>query len=261
VPDDAVAGRIRVGTAGWALPREHRARFPTEGSNLERYAGRLNCAEINSSFYRPHRPSTYERWAATVPVDFRFAVKVPRTVTHERKLVGTGAALDTFLAEAGALGERLGCLLVQLPPSLQFDARVANAFFGVLRRRFEGSVALEPRHASWFEPAVEPLLVRHRIARAAADPARVPAAGETGGFRDLAYVRLHGSPRIYYSTYDDAYIDALADRLRELAIAARDVWCIFDNTTLGAATANALGLLERLRAAAMPTPRATPRSR
>lgn len=243
-PDPAV--RYHIGTAGWSLPKEHQGAFPAVGTHLERYAGRLPAVEINSSFYRPHRPSTYERWAASVPAAFRFAVKVPRAITHERRLADAGEPLDAFLAQAGALGDRLGCLLVQLPPSLAFDDAVARAFFAALRARHRGAVALEPRHATWFAPGVEALLVEHDVARVGADPARVPEAAETGGAGEVAYVRLHGSPRIYYSDYDSAYLEALADRLRALARTAHDVWCIFDNTALGAAWGNALALLERL---------------
>lgn len=246
----AARTRFFIGTAGWALPREHRPAFPVEGSNLQRYAGRLPAAEINSSFYRPHRPAIYERWASSVPQDFRFAVKIPKAITHERRLVSAGDALDAFLAQAGALGDRLGCLLVQLPPSLQFDAAVAGRFFTALRKRHEGPVALEPRHATWFAPRVDALLVKHRVSLAAADPARVPEAAETGGWNEVAYVRLHGSPRMYYSSYDDAWLDALAARLLALRETAHEVWCIFDNTAHGAALGNALALLDRLGAAA-----------
>ena len=242
----APATRYHVGTAGWSLPREHQGAFPAEGTHLQRYAGRLPAVEINSSFYRPHRPTTYERWAASVPADFRFAVKVPRAITHEHRLADAGDLLDAFLAQAGALGDRLGCLLVQLPPSLAFDEAVALPFFASLRARHRGPVALEPRHATWFDAGVDALLVEHAVSRVGADPARVPEAAETGGWRDVAYVRLHGSPRIYYSQYDAAWLDALARRLRALGRTAHDVWCIFDNTALGAASGNALALLERL---------------
>ena len=241
-----MSGRLLVGTAGWSLPVAVQPSFPGEGTHLRRYARRFPVAEINSSFYRPHRPATYARWATLVPEGFRFAVKLPKTITHERQLVGAGDLLDAFLAEAGALGDRFGPLLVQLPPRLALDGAAADAFFRELRSRFDGAVALEPRHASWFEPGAEELLVEHRISRVAADPARVPAAGEPGGDPALVYYRLHGSPRTYWSSYDDAYLDALAARMRDGARRASEVWCIFDNTASGAAAANALALLDRL---------------
>jgi uncharacterized protein YecE (DUF72 family) len=240
-------GEIRVGCAGWSLPKEFDDRFPTDGSHLERYAARLSAVEINSSFYKPHLPATYARWAASVPADFRYSVKVPKVATHERRLVDADDVLDRFLSEATQLGRKLGPLLVQLPPSLPFSAGVAERFFASLRGRFDGDVAFEPRHASWFEPVAERLVTQYRVARVAADPAVVPAAAEPGGWDRLVYYRLHGSPKVYYTAYPDAFLAALA---KTLALAARsaDVWCIFDNTALGAATVNALDLLGRVRA-------------
>ena len=238
---------MRVGTAGWSLPRQVRDRFGAGGSNLARYATRFPCAEINSSFYRPHRPSTYARWAETTPPDFRFAVKVPKAITHEAKLVDCETLLDAFLAEAGGLGDRLGPLLIQLAPKHALDEEVADRFFVALRARHAGPVVLEPRHASWFTAAATELLVRHRVARAAADPAKIVEAALPGGDGSLVYFRLHGSPRTYWSSYDDAWLDALALRLRDAAASATDTWCIFDNTASGAAAANALSLCERLR--------------
>jgi uncharacterized protein YecE (DUF72 family) len=231
---------IRIGTAGWQLPKAHAAEFPEPGSHLTRYAQRFNAVEINSSFHRPHRRSTYERWSASVPVDFRFAVKAPREITHDLRLVRAGAALDAFLDQATGLGRKLGVLLFQFPPSFAFDARTAGTFFRVLRKRYAGRVACEPRHPTWFTPRAEDLLVRHRIARVAADPAIVPAAAEPGGWRGLTYFRLHGSPRIYWSSYQLEQITVYADKLSKSE--ATESWCIFDNTVLGAATENALAL-------------------
>ncbi len=235
---------VHVGCAGWTLPRDAQPHFPTTGTHLARYAGRFPAVEINSSFYRPHRAATYARWAASVPRGFRFSVKVPRAITHERRLGDAGPPLDAFLGGVTALGPALGCLLVQLPPSLALDASTADAFFATLRARYAGPVAAEPRHASWFTPAGERLLAAWQVARVAADPARVPAAAAPGGWPGTVYYRLHGSPRMYYSAYDAAFLDQLAPRLHAPAPGA---WCIFDNTALGAATANALELLERLR--------------
>ncbi len=136
----------------------HAARFAAGESHLARYATRFAAVEIDSSFYRPHRPATYARWADTTPDAFRFAVKAPRAITHERRLVETAEPLDRFVAEIGALGTKLGPVLVQLPPSLAFSAPVATAFWQDLRDRFGGEVVCEPRHPSWFEDDADWLL-------------------------------------------------------------------------------------------------------
>jgi uncharacterized protein YecE (DUF72 family) len=234
----------RIGTAGWQLPKANATDFPGPGSHLERYARRFNAVEINSSFHKPHRRGTYERWAASVPADFAFAVKAPREITHDLRLARTGAVLDVFLAQATGLGRKLGVLLFQLPPSLAFDPRTAGTFFKVLRRRHGGRVVCEPRHRTWFTPRAEQLLIRYRVARAAADPAVVPAAAEPGGWPGLHYLRLHGAPRIYWSAYEPEQIALYADTLQKSKAAER--WCIFDNTVLGAATENALALRDTI---------------
>ncbi len=243
---------IHVGTAGWAVRREHRDLFAPGASHLTRYAALLNGVEINSSFYRPHRPATYAKWAASVPTGFRFAVKMPRTITHDARLEGIEATLEKFLGECTALGKALGPILVQLPPSLRFDAHVASAFFKALRAQFGGLVALEPRHENWFASAAEKLLVKFEIARVAADPApakiTVAAAASPGGWDGLAYYRMHGSPRIYYSDYEKDRLHALTRDLLRHAKTGQAVWCVFDNTALGHATQNALDLTAMLDA-------------
>lgn len=174
-----------VGTAAWSIPAQHAHGFPAGGSHLERYSRRFPAVEINSSFYRPHRPSTYQRWASTVPAHFRFAVKLPKEITHLRRLADVDGPLERFLAEAGALGEKLGPLLVQLPPGFAVDARRVAAFLERLRSRAQGDVVCEPRHRSWFTAEAERLLSGFRVARAAADPALVPAAAEPAGGQGL----------------------------------------------------------------------------
>jgi len=237
---------VRVGCAGWSLPRETWPEFPADGSHLQRYAARFNAVEINSSFYRPHQPATYERWAASVPTDFRFSVKLPKTLTHEHRLKGGEDLLDTFLAQASCLGEKLGCLLVQLPPSLAFDAASAGSFLAGLRQRHAGGVALEPRHASWFTAPADGLLKELKIARVLADPVLFDAGRTPGGDSSLVYVRLHGSPRMYYSAYAPAVLDALLVRLKSAAASDAVVWCVFDNTASGAAVPDALYLARGL---------------
>ena len=234
---------IRIGTAGWSIARGAAGGFPAEGSGLERYAAILPCAEINSSFHRPHRVSTWEKWRDSVPDGFRFSVKIPKTITHEARLTGTEGLLDAFLAEASALGDRLAVLLVQLPPSLALDEEVAAGFFQHLRARCQPRVTVEPRHASWFTPAAAALLDAAGVSRVGADPARVPGAEQPLVVDGLAYWRLHGSPVIYRSSYANC-IAHLCEAIR--ATEAADKWVIFENTASSAATGDALALMRAL---------------
>jgi uncharacterized protein YecE (DUF72 family) len=231
--------QFRIGTAGWAVPARAADGFPREGSGLERYSARFDCAEINSSFHRSHRPGTWNRWASAVPADFLFSAKLSKEITHKRRLADCAGPLAEALAEMEGLGDRLRILLVQLPPSLAFEPATAEPFFAALRDRWDRDIAIEPRHPSWIGPEAESLLADRRIARVAADPARVPAAAEPGGWSGLAYYRLHGSPVMYRSSYDDGRLEALAGRL---AAKSGPVWCIFDNTASSAATGDALKL-------------------
>ena len=251
-PNSRPLNNLLIGTAGWTLPKDHASAFPPPGNekltHLQRYAHLLHCVEINSSFHRPHLRKTWERWAASTPPNFRFSVKLPRTITHTAKLKNCGALLQTFLDQATGLGPKLGPLLIQLPPSLAFDEPLAYDFLTTLRELHPTSIptenlaALEPRHPSWFTPAAAQLLRSFDIARVAADPPKgSPAAATPGGSQSLHYYRLHGSPRTYYSPYTDADLTRIAHTLRNDPPAAK-LWVIFDNTALGHATANALHL-------------------
>ncbi|MGW8391803.1 DUF72 domain-containing protein [Pseudoduganella sp. HUAS MS19] len=244
---------VTIGIAGWALPRADAALFPPAsfGSNLARYAAVFNAVEINSSFYRPHLPQTYARWAAIVPEEFRFAVKLPKSITHEKRLQDAGADLDRFAAEAGALGEKLGWILVQTPPSLRFDPAAVAALFAGLGERFGSNrgdvaarapngpnpalqrqvlLACEARHGTWFDNEATALLREMGVIRVVADP----PAGKPGPFiatnDEAAYVRLHGSPQIYRSIYEPERLQQVASWLRDQRGKAL---VIFDNTMSG----------------------------
>jgi len=239
---------VIVGTAGWSIPRAVAASFPGDGTQLARYARIFNGVEINSSAYREHSAATYENWARQTPRGFRFAVKMPQAITHEARLRAARRPLAAFLHEVRGLGRRLGPLIVQLPPSLDLEPRPVARFFSLLREHFDGDVACEPRHASWFEPRAGRLLEQYRIARIGADPAVVPAAAIPGGWAGLVYYRLHGSPRKYWSIYEPAQVAQWAASLAEVP-RTTPAWCMFDNTASGGAAHNALQLLSAGRPA------------
>lgn len=234
---------IYVGKAGWSLRTEHQPRFPEGETHLHRYAKKLPAVEINSSFRNFHRPSTYARWADSVPDDFRFAVKVHRDVTHGGSLE-EWEPMARFLEDTANLGEKLGVYLVQLPPSHEFRQERAQAFFE--RLQGEAEIVCEPRHESWFTEEVGDLLQAWKIGRVAADPPPAQGAGRPGGWQGVIYYRLHGSPRMYYDRYSEEELGEYAEDLRSFS-ADQAVWCMFDNTARGAGTPNALYLWDILQ--------------
>ena len=240
----ARVARIRIGTAGWSIPRAATSRFDSAGTHLERYSRRFDCAEINSSFHRPHAATTYAKWRGSTPPAFRFSVKIPRAITHDLKLQRARELFIAFLAQTDGLAEKRGPLLLQLPPSLNFDGPVVMRFLNMVRRVYAGPIVCEPRHATWFSPLVDALLERYQISRVAADPPPVPGAIIPAGWSRISYFRLHGSPRRYWSRYDENAIATLAGTLDRTT--AEQVWCVFDNTASGAAIENAWELRERL---------------
>lgn len=231
---------IRIGTAGWSIPIQCADRFPASGSALERYSERFDIVEINSSFHRPHRRTTYERWAASTPDDFGFSVKLPKAITHDRRLSGVADLLDSFLEETSGLGRKLNTLLVQLPPGLAFSAGLASDFFAEVRGAYHGRVACEPRHPTWFSRDVAQVLGEAEIDLVAADPPPCREAPAWDSTTSPAYFRFHGAPKIYFSDYPNDVLEKLARRLASLPSTA--VTCIFDNTAAGMALDNALTL-------------------
>lgn len=236
---------VNIGTAGWSIARTDAAQFPAEGSALERYAARFPVVEINSSFHRPHQHSTWARWSASVPADFRFAAKLPKQISHQRKLVDCDQLLDDFLGEVAGLGGKLGVLLLQLPPRHDFQPQVSGKFLRMLADRAPAPVACEPRHSSWMEDGVDALLGDLKIARVAADPPINDAGARPGGWAGLRYWRLHGSPVMYRSSYSDRIAD-FATAITAAGAEAQQSWCLFDNTASSAATGDALALQRRL---------------
>lgn len=238
-----MTSKVRIGCAGWSLSSANAENFPSDGSHLERYAAVFSAVEINSSFYRSHRPATYARWRESVPQDFRFSVKFPRTITHECRLHDAQDLLSQFLNEVGQLEEKLGCLLLQLPPSLKFAGKDAEEFFRMLRQSTNVAVACEPRHPTWFSDEAADAMRRHLIGCVDADPRPVEHA-VPDGFEGTRYIRLHGSPVMYRSAYSAAFLQSMASKVMQSDVLP--VWCIFDNTAEGAAIPDALSLMRLL---------------
>lgn len=225
-----------IATAAWSIPKAVISRFSQEGGSLARYAAVFEGVEINSTFYHRHRATTFERWASAVPDTFRFAVKLPGEITHTRRLKNIGEAFRVFLGDISPLDGKLGPLLCQLPPSLAFGEQDAETAFGTMRAAHQGPIVLEVRHKSWACDRALKLLKRFSIGRVLADPAPV---WEVANFPlPIEYVRLHGTPKLYYSSYSDKEL------LSFRTVLGPRSWCVFDNTASGAAAQNALRMLD-----------------
>ena len=233
-----------IGTAAWSIPKKIASRFPEEGTGLQRYASVFGGVEINSTFYRRHKKSTFARWVRSVPDGFRFSVKMPKEISHRRSMIDVAGPFCSFIEDIAPLGEKRGPLLCQLPPSLAFEARTFDNAFKTMRETDRGPIIIEARHKSWALPEAVSLLKAYKIGRVLADPALVWPA-ETFD-TPPQYIRLHGKPKIYYSVYSDEEIEFFSK------LVAPDGWCIFDNTASGAAIENALSML-----GSTPNPRKT----
>ncbi len=238
--------KICIGTAAWTIPKEHKNNFAEIGTHLEKYSKIFNAVEINTSFYKDHKAITYERWAQSVPEHFRFSVKLSKVFTHEQRLKKGQKKLKENLRDILKLDSKLGCILVQLPPSLGFVNEDASKFFAEIRKYYPGPIAFEPRHADWQKDNVLALYEQYCISKVIADP---PTTGsgvlhQPSGF---IYFRLHGTPQIYKSNYENNRLVQYASQINKFVTQGQKVWCIFDNTTFGHATGNAISLTELIK--------------
>ena len=160
---------------------------------------------------------------------------MPRTITHEGALQGVDREVAAFWSEIEFLQPKLGAVLIQLPPSLDFQARTIRKFLQSLPRLAGCHLVCEPRHPTWFTGTADAVLQHLRVTRVAADPTNLPAGGSPGGDDSFRYFRWHGSPDRYYSSYTPPQLQRFAMQVDE----AIPTWCVFDNTARYAAWDNA----------------------
>jgi uncharacterized protein YecE (DUF72 family) len=238
-------GEARVGTSGWTY-KDWRGPFYPAGlraaSELEHYASVFDCTEINGSFYRLPSEAAVAAWRTRTPEGFRFAWKVPRYLTHYRRLKDAAESVALIFERMGGLGEKSAAALFQLPPQLKRDDERLASFLPLLAGR--GRCVFEFRDPSWYAPEVFALLAAHDAALCVSDHAAAPAPWlATARF---VYVRGHGPTGRYHGSYEDPALDAWADRVRAWRGEGRDVLSFFDNDIKAAAPADALRLRERL---------------
>jgi uncharacterized protein YecE (DUF72 family) len=244
-------GTCYVGTSGWSYAHWAKGRFYPKGLKqgewLSFLAARYATVEINSSFYRLPKPEFVARWRSVTPRRFRFAVKLWRRITHERRLAGCESELADFLKVTGELGPKRGPVLVQLPPSLRKDTDRLGTFLAVLKKtagRTRWKVAVEFRNREWLSDEVGALLSRHQAALCLSDLPRCPVTEPNDA--PFVYVRRHGPGGGYRGCYALEHIRADAERVGHWLAGGKDVYVYYNNDLDGHAVDNARQLTEAL---------------
>lgn len=237
-----------IGTSGWAYDSWDGPVYPAslpKARRLEFYFNNLfDTVELNASFYRWPRETTFASWRRRLPEGFQMTVKAPRGLTHGKRLYAPEVWVSRMDPALTLLGDRLGVLLVQLPPDMRRDDARLRYFLEALPRWQR--VAVEFRHESWLDDRVFQLLEEHRAAYVVMSGARLPCV--LRATTDFVYVRLHGpdDDHLYGGSYSDEAMQWWADRIREWLIQGRDVFAYFNNDWDGHAVRNAQALKHRL---------------
>jgi uncharacterized protein YecE (DUF72 family) len=232
-----VPGTLYLGTSGFAY-KEWKGPFYPEGSRdvdmLPYYATRFPSVEINYTFRRYPAPATLATWSERTPEGFRFALKANQRITHTRRLAGADTDVSDFLDRARTLGDRLGPILFQCPPSLRFDRSLIESFLAYLPPTFR--YAMEFRHPSWEE--ARPMLEEQGVAWCFAETDETPDDAERILSSPFAYLRLRKD------AYTDDELTGWAHRVGEAVAQGRDVYAFLKHESDATAPRHA----DRLRA-------------
>jgi len=219
--------RIRVGIGGWNYAPWRDNFYPAklvQRRELEYASRQLRAIEINGTFYGAQKPATYAKWAAETPAGFIFSLKAPRYITEGKRLADTGKGISGFVHGGLAeMGDRLGPILWQLPPSRPFDADDLAAFLDKLPRELDGQPlrhVLEVRHPSFLDARYVELARAQRVPTVFTDSPDYPSLADLTG--DFAYARLMRSEDIHPAGYPPAALDRWAGHARDWA-AGKDI--------------------------------------
>jgi uncharacterized protein YecE (DUF72 family) len=233
---------IHLGMSGFSYPEWIGDVYPkgTKRSGmLTAFAEIFNAVEINMSFRRTPEESTIDRWREAVPESFRFTMKANQLITHWRRLVDVADDVSEFVGRASRLGERLGAVLFQLPPTLKFDAGVIDAFASSLPSGH--TYAFEPRDASFLTPEATEVLRKHGLALCLNDDLFDPKRYATTG--SIAYFRFHRD------TYSSDDIAERASLVRAITEQGTDAYVFFAHEDNPQSVRPALSMKELLASA------------
>jgi len=241
---------IHIGTSGWSYKHWSEILYPKDvkpEKYLEYYITRFSCVELNSSFYNLPLKTTVSGWANRTPDTFRFCLKLSRFITHQLQLVNVEDPLQKFLDVFDGMKDRLGPVLIQLPPGLSYDKSLISDFFNLLKEKSSHyQFAVEVRNKSWINDSFFDILSRHKTAFVIADSGgRYPYnEAVTAGF---VYLRFHGREQLYASDYQEDDLRYYAEKITKWIEESKEVWVFFNNDYHCFAVKNAARLEEIIR--------------
>ena len=249
-------GKIRIGTSNGHLPGNKQS-FPPDyqlKSRLHYYSSIFNTIEVNSCFYKTPLRSTYEKWAADVPDDFQFTLKLTKDITHAKELKGDLACMDSFLHAAGGTGNKKGCLLIQFPGkiSLEHFTQVENILeqLHVHDPSYEWRRAIEFRNESWYVGETTELLNEYNATMVLHDFPKAKVSAFAGK-ANFVYLRFHGPTGNYRESYSDRILDEKSEMINAFLQTGKDVYAYFNNTA-GNAFENARYLQSKFNRGILP---------
>ncbi|MFN3568314.1 MAG: DUF72 domain-containing protein [Caldimicrobium sp.] len=234
-----------IGTSGWSYPSFREIFYPLDLKPkdwLAFYSKYFNTVEINATFYRTPKPTTFQKWYESTPPYFVFSVKAPKLITHIKKLKDIKEPLETFLKSLKPLAEKARVLLFQLPPSLSFDKELLESFLRLMPKEYKN--VIEIRHKSFHNEEFINLLEKYGVSLCFSDCGKRYPSWFEYNTADFLYIRLHGSKQLYVSNYEEEELDNLIKVIHKFTVS--EVYVYFDNTALGYAVKNALSFKEKL---------------
>lgn len=235
-----------VGTSGWAFPHWRGVLYPKslpESDWLKYYSENFNCVEVNSTFYRSFLPSTYRRWFHSVPDNFKFILKLPQEITHTKRLVGVHKEIREFLSGLSPLSDKVGLILMQLPPS--YSVVLSDFEQAILLIRDKFALAVEFRNEYAFVEDIIDVLITNNCCFVNPDSPKAPL--RTFITNDILYLRLHGRTALYRSLYTHSELEEISDIVLSMGDRITMSYVIFNNGMEGFSIPNAVKLIELLR--------------
>jgi uncharacterized protein YecE (DUF72 family) len=236
---------VYIGTSGWAYPNWVGILYPEglpQSKFLNYYSQFFNCVEVNSTFYRVFKPSTYSNWMKAVGEDFKFIIKIPQEISHKKKLVNAIQDIEDFFENISVLKPKIAMLLLQLPPSFNTSIDIFSEVIKYMRSYYPLAVEFRNSYGN-FQDVVSVLIENDCTLVNPDSPKNIPTTYLTN---KTLYYRLHGRTSLHKSSYEDKELQEIAHSIKSQSDRIEEAFVIFNNGMLGYSIPNAMKLQKLL---------------